>query len=120
MHHFLSVCLNMNFFNPAYSSALSCSQVLIQMFSLFISLVLAVKICMSRLQILRLAHCQRQVAFLLFFSAQPITVGWGKKETQFHGSEGKQAAQMKKEVKGAYILLCGCSSHFNLKNCIKI
>uniref|UniRef100_A0A671MQN1 Elongator complex protein 1 n=1 Tax=Sinocyclocheilus anshuiensis TaxID=1608454 RepID=A0A671MQN1_9TELE len=24
-----------------------------------------------------------------------ITVGWGKKETQFHGSEGKQAAQWK-------------------------
>ncbi|KTG06138.1 hypothetical protein cypCar_00036051, partial [Cyprinus carpio] len=24
-----------------------------------------------------------------------ITVGWGKKETQFHGSEGKQAAQRK-------------------------
>ncbi|MEQ2314931.1 hypothetical protein AMECASPLE_017029, partial [Ameca splendens] len=24
-----------------------------------------------------------------------ITVGWGKKETQFHGSEGKQAAQKK-------------------------
>ena len=32
------------------------------------------------------------------FSAQRITVGWGKKETQFHGSEGKQAAQVKKEV----------------------
>ncbi|XP_037116007.1 elongator complex protein 1 isoform X2 [Syngnathus acus] len=29
-----------------------------------------------------------------------ITVGWGKKETQFHGSEGKQAAQKKaQEVK---------------------
>ncbi|VVD02399.1 unnamed protein product [Leptidea sinapis] len=26
-----------------------------------------------------------------------ITVGWGKKETQFHGSEGKQAAQVKSE-----------------------
>uniref|UniRef100_A0A8C1VGB2 Elongator complex protein 1 n=1 Tax=Cyprinus carpio TaxID=7962 RepID=A0A8C1VGB2_CYPCA len=27
-----------------------------------------------------------------------ITVGWGKKETQFHGSEGKQAAQRKTAV----------------------
>lgn len=27
-----------------------------------------------------------------------ITVGWGKKETQFHGSEGKQAAQRKNQV----------------------
>ncbi|GBP91737.1 A disintegrin and metalloproteinase with thrombospondin motifs 7 [Eumeta japonica] len=27
-----------------------------------------------------------------------ITVGWGKKETQFHGSEGKQAAKTKIEV----------------------
>ncbi|XP_062827791.1 elongator complex protein 1 isoform X2 [Anolis carolinensis] len=27
-----------------------------------------------------------------------ITVGWGKKETQFHGSEGKQAARTKPEV----------------------
>uniref|UniRef100_A0A8C4E9P9 Elongator complex protein 1 n=1 Tax=Dicentrarchus labrax TaxID=13489 RepID=A0A8C4E9P9_DICLA len=27
-----------------------------------------------------------------------ITVGWGKKETQFHGSEGKQAAQRKVQV----------------------
>ena len=24
---------------------------------------------------------------------KPITVGWGKKETQFHGSEGKEAAK---------------------------
>lgn len=27
-----------------------------------------------------------------------ITVGWGKKETQFHGSEGKKAAQRKIQV----------------------
>lgn len=27
-----------------------------------------------------------------------ITVGWGKKETQFHGSEGKQAAKQKNEI----------------------
>uniref|UniRef100_A0A8C5AWV3 Elongator complex protein 1 n=1 Tax=Gadus morhua TaxID=8049 RepID=A0A8C5AWV3_GADMO len=30
-----------------------------------------------------------------------ITVGWGKKETQFHGSEGKQAAQKKMLVQPA-------------------
>uniref|UniRef100_A0A8C9YC56 Elongator complex protein 1 n=1 Tax=Sander lucioperca TaxID=283035 RepID=A0A8C9YC56_SANLU len=30
-----------------------------------------------------------------------ITVGWGKKETQFHGSEGKQAAQRKTQVQPA-------------------
>ncbi|XP_059055717.1 elongator complex protein 1 isoform X2 [Achroia grisella] len=29
---------------------------------------------------------------------QFITVGWGKKETQFHGSEGKQAAKLKSEI----------------------
>ncbi|XP_028167442.1 elongator complex protein 1 [Ostrinia furnacalis] len=27
-----------------------------------------------------------------------MTVGWGKKETQFHGSEGKQAAKVKTEI----------------------
>lgn len=27
-----------------------------------------------------------------------MTVGWGKKETQFHGSEGKQAAVLKQEI----------------------
>uniref|UniRef100_A0A4W3I734 Elongator complex protein 1 n=1 Tax=Callorhinchus milii TaxID=7868 RepID=A0A4W3I734_CALMI len=30
-----------------------------------------------------------------------ITVGWGKKETQFHGSEGKQAAHRKQVVQSA-------------------
>lgn len=33
-----------------------------------------------------------------FFAGKFITVGWGKKETQFHGSEGKQAAQRKIQV----------------------
>ncbi|XP_052742615.1 putative elongator complex protein 1 isoform X2 [Bicyclus anynana] len=33
-----------------------------------------------------------------FGEKQFITVGWGKKETQFHGSEGKQAAKLKTEV----------------------
>lgn len=32
------------------------------------------------------------------FAGKFITVGWGKKETQFHGSEGKQAAQRKIQV----------------------
>ena len=32
-------------------------------------------------------------------TAEPVTVGWGKKETQFHGSLGKQSA-IKKEVSG--------------------
>uniref|UniRef100_A0A8C9YC74 Elongator complex protein 1 n=1 Tax=Sander lucioperca TaxID=283035 RepID=A0A8C9YC74_SANLU len=31
-----------------------------------------------------------------------ITVGWGKKETQFHGSEGKQAAQRKTQPAAAW------------------
>ncbi|CAH2982016.1 unnamed protein product [Chilo suppressalis] len=33
-----------------------------------------------------------------FGEKQFITVGWGKKETQFHGSEGKQAARAKTEI----------------------
>lgn len=33
-----------------------------------------------------------------FGEKQFITVGWGKKETQFHGSAGKQAAKEKNEV----------------------
>ena len=33
-----------------------------------------------------------------FGEAEFMTVGWGKKETQFHGSEGKQAATRKTEV----------------------
>lgn len=32
--------------------------------------------------------------------AQPIAVGWGKKETQFHGSEGKKAAVSTTKVCG--------------------
>ena len=37
---------------------------------------------------------------LLFItcSGEFMAVGWGKKETQFHGSEGKQAAHQRKEV----------------------
>ena len=33
-----------------------------------------------------------------FIIGQFVTVGWGKKETQFHGSLGKQAAQVKPQV----------------------
>lgn len=33
-----------------------------------------------------------------FGEKQFITVGWGKKETQFHGREGKQAAKVMNEV----------------------
>lgn len=29
---------------------------------------------------------------------KPITVGWGKKETQFHGSEGKPTAASLQQV----------------------
>ncbi|XP_076443667.1 elongator complex protein 1-like isoform X2 [Babylonia areolata] len=32
-----------------------------------------------------------------FGEGEFVTVGWGKKETQFHGSEGKQAARKQKE-----------------------
>ena len=37
--------------------------------------------------------------YVLCFAGRFITVGWGKKETQFHGSEGKQAAQRKLQVR---------------------
>jgi elongator complex protein 1 len=33
-----------------------------------------------------------------FGEQKPVTVGWGKKETQFHGSEGKEAAKLKAQV----------------------
>ena len=34
------------------------------------------------------------------FPAKPVTVGWGKKETQFHGSQGKpKAGQLTKKVR---------------------
>lgn len=36
--------------------------------------------------------------YMVCFIGKFITVGWGKKETQFHGSEGKQAAQKKIQV----------------------
>ena len=43
-------------------------------------------------------------AFILWLVAEPINVGWGKKETQFHGSLGKAAAQSKQqEVYSSYL-----------------
>ncbi|OQV11841.1 putative elongator complex protein 1 [Hypsibius exemplaris] len=33
-----------------------------------------------------------------FGEQKPVTVGWGKKETQFHGSEGKEAAKLKAQL----------------------
>jgi len=33
-----------------------------------------------------------------FLAEKPITVGWGKKETQFHGSEGKPTAATLQQV----------------------
>lgn len=35
---------------------------------------------------------------IILLSAEFVTVGWGKKETQFHGSEGKHAATKKEEL----------------------
>ncbi|KAJ1656740.1 putative elongator complex protein 1 [Dispira simplex] len=32
-----------------------------------------------------------------------VSVGWGKKETQFHGSAGKQAAQVKQDLSGRHL-----------------
>ena len=38
------------------------------------------------------------VMCMCVFPVEFVQVGWGKKETQFHGSEGKQAAQIKPDV----------------------
>lgn len=35
-------------------------------------------------------------------SGKFVALGWGKKETQFHGSEGKQAAHRKQTVLGYF------------------
>lgn len=39
-----------------------------------------------------------------FGEGEFITVGWGKKETQFHGSEGKQAAHKKTDFESSLYL----------------
>ena len=36
--------------------------------------------------------------FCFYLKASQVSVGWGKKETQFHGSEGKEAAKQVKQV----------------------
>jgi elongator complex protein 1 len=38
------------------------------------------------------------ISCILIFIEQFVNVGWGKKETQFHGSEGKGAARAKPQV----------------------
>lgn len=35
---------------------------------------------------------------IVSLTAKPITVGWGKKETQFHGSVGKPTAANMREI----------------------
>ena len=35
---------------------------------------------------------------MYFWTEKPITVGWGKKETQFHGSVGKPTAASLQQV----------------------
>lgn len=39
------------------------------------------------------SHTIEVIFFLCFSPAQSVTVGWGKKETQFHGSQGKPKSQ---------------------------
>ncbi len=36
------------------------------------------------------------LTFIIIFIAKFVSVGWGSKETQFHGSEGKDARSKKK------------------------
>ena len=48
----------------------------------------------------------KELNWCLLPLAKPITVGWGKKETQFHGSEGKQAAVKKQEVCSSKLVEC--------------
>ena len=45
-----------------------------------------------------LLSIQLKFSLTYFITAEFIQVGWGKKETQFHGSEGKSAATKKTEV----------------------
>ena len=80
--------------------------------------------------------CYSYVA-IISISAEPINVGWGKKATQFHGSEGKQAALQTSEVQyilalpgitpvyqGRHVCEIGCQwsySYLNtliLRNCV--
>lgn len=45
-----------------------------------------------------------------FLLEKPITVGWGKKETQFHGSQGKPTAADVQEVVSDF-LKSWCNMH---------
>ena len=51
------------------------------------------------------AHGNLLLYCFISLVAEPINVGWGKKETQFHGSLGKAAAQSKE--KEVYISVLG-------------
>ena len=42
---------------------------------------------------------EKPLVIIYFQTGKFITVGWGSKETQFHGSEGKES-RVKKEVEG--------------------
>ncbi|RWS03471.1 elongator complex protein 1-like protein, partial [Dinothrombium tinctorium] len=42
--------------------------------------------------------CEKNIHPTEFGCGEAVTVGWGSKETQFHGSEGKQAAKKKVET----------------------
>lgn len=42
-------------------------------------------------------------------SEKPITVGWGKKETQFHGSQGKPTAADVQEVVSVIFFSTWCN-----------
>ena len=53
-----------------------------------------------------------EVSIFIYATAEFITVGWGKKETQFHGSVGKQAATLKPEV-GYRVRLLVFNTTFN-------
>ena len=48
-------------------------------------------------------YCTHIMFYIYNISAEFVQVGWGKKETQFHGSEGKSAATKKTEVQTNYI-----------------
>lgn len=52
-------------------------------------------ICLSNCMV---SFCKSSDIAILSPVGKFITVGWGKKETQFHGSEGKQAAHRKQTV----------------------
>lgn len=44
----------------------------------------------------------------------PVNVGWGSKETQFHGSMGKDAARMKDKVVNNCLLFFMYNDFYNI------